>query len=109
MFGVLAGSATLTGGPATGLAFAPLFEEAGLVGAASIAIPSAMAGIVCGGIVGGPAITLLIRRLRLPPRKDQATTLPDALAEEHGRTVGDGARVDREAGREVKRPQSHRG
>ena len=30
MFGVLAGSATLTGGPATGLAFAPLFEQAGV-------------------------------------------------------------------------------
>src|SRR3546814_549386 len=72
MFGVLAGSATLTGGPATGLAFAPLFEEAGLVGAESIAITSAMAGIVCGGIVGGPAITLLIRRLRLQPGTDQA-------------------------------------
>ena len=27
--GVLAGSVTLTGGPATGLAFAPLFEQAG--------------------------------------------------------------------------------
>ena len=28
LFGVLAGSTTLTGGPATGLAFAPLFEQA---------------------------------------------------------------------------------
>src|SRR5690606_19337982 len=36
LFGVLAGSATLTGGPATGLAFAPMFEKAGLVGAESI-------------------------------------------------------------------------
>lgn len=30
LFGVLAGSTTLTGGPATGLAFAPLFEAAGV-------------------------------------------------------------------------------
>src|SRR3546814_2527020 len=88
MFGVLAGSVTLTGGPATGLAFAPLFEEAGLVGAESIAITSAMAGIVCGGIVGGPAITLLIRRLRLQPGKDQATTVPAAVAEELDIAVG---------------------
>jgi hypothetical protein len=29
LFGVLAGSVTLTGGPATGLAFAPLFEAGG--------------------------------------------------------------------------------
>src|SRR3546814_2205972 len=100
MFGVLAGSATLTGGPATGLAFAPLFEQAGLVGAESIAITSAMAGIVCGGIVGGPAITLLIRRLRLQPGKDQATTVPAAVAEELDIAVGDGVVVDTEAARE---------
>jgi sodium--glutamate symport carrier gltS len=30
LMGVLAGSVTLTGGPATGLAFAPLFEQAGI-------------------------------------------------------------------------------
>ena len=65
LFGVLAGSATLTGGPATGLAFAPLFEQAGVAGAESIAVASAMAGIVCGGLIGGPVATLLIRRHRL--------------------------------------------
>ncbi len=32
LMGVLAGSVTLTGGPATGLAFAPLFEQAGVIG-----------------------------------------------------------------------------
>lgn len=65
LFGVLAGSTTLTGGPATGLAFAPLFEEAGIRGAESIAVASAMAGIVLGGLVGGPIITVLVRRFRL--------------------------------------------
>jgi ESS family glutamate:Na+ symporter len=99
MFGVLAGSATLTGGPATGLAFAPLFEKAGLVGAESIAITSAMAGIVCGGIVGGPAITVLIRRLRLRPDGDQAT-VPAAVAAELDLAVGDGVITDTEAKRE---------
>lgn len=67
LFGVLAGSTTLAGGPATGLAFAPLFEEAGVVGAESIAVASAMAGIVLGGLLGGPVITVLIRRFRLQP------------------------------------------
>ena len=62
LFGVLAGSVTLTGGPATGLAFAPLFEDAGIVGAGSIAIAMAMAGIVSGGLIGGPVSTLLIER-----------------------------------------------
>lgn len=65
LFGVLAGSTTLTGGPATGLAFAPLFEQAGVAGAESIAVASAMAGIVCGGLVGGPVATVLIRRYGL--------------------------------------------
>jgi glutamate:Na+ symporter, ESS family len=41
LFGVLSGSVTLTGGPATGLAFAPLFERAGVHGAASIAVAAA--------------------------------------------------------------------
>lgn len=99
MFGVLAGSATLTGGPATGLAFAPLFEKAGLVGAESIAITSAMAGIVCGGIVGGPAITVLIRRLRLRPDGDQPA-VPAAVAAELDLAVGDGFITDTEAKRE---------
>ncbi|KRG44899.1 sodium:glutamate symporter [Stenotrophomonas pictorum JCM 9942] len=65
MFGVLAGSATLTGGPATGLAFAPLFEKAGLQGAETLAVTAAMAGIICGGVVGGPVITVLLRRFKV--------------------------------------------
>jgi len=65
LFGVLAGSVTLTGGPATGLAFAPLFEEAGIVGAGSIAVAAAMGGIVAGGLVGGPLGTLLVRKYNL--------------------------------------------
>jgi glutamate:Na+ symporter, ESS family len=65
LFGVLAGSVTLTGGPATGLAFAPLFEEAGVVGASSIAIAVAIGGIVSGGLVGGPVSTVLIERGKL--------------------------------------------
>ena len=65
LLGVLAGSVTLTGGPATGLAFAPLFEEAGLPAAATLAVASAMVGIVSGGIVGAPLGTWLIERRRL--------------------------------------------
>jgi glutamate:Na+ symporter, ESS family len=62
LLGVLAGSVTLTGGPATGLAFAPLFEQAGVQGAATLAVAAAMVGIVSGGIVGGPLGTWLIAR-----------------------------------------------
>jgi ESS family glutamate:Na+ symporter len=60
--GVLTGSVTLTGGPATGLAFAPLFEQAGVESAATIAVATAMGGIVLGGLIGGPVGTFLIKR-----------------------------------------------
>lgn len=71
LFGVLNGSVTLTGGPATGLAFAPAFEAAGVPGAATVAIAAAMVGIVSGGLIGGPVGTILIERhrLRRPARK----------------------------------------
>lgn len=76
LFGVLAGSVTLTGGPATGLAFAPLFEQAGIQGAAAIAITTAMAGIVLGGLVGGPVATYLLQRYRLQGPRQQAASGP---------------------------------
>jgi ESS family glutamate:Na+ symporter len=65
LFGVLNGSVTLAGGPATGLAFAPAFEAAGVTGAATVAIAAAMVGIVSGGLIGGPIGTVLIERYRL--------------------------------------------
>jgi len=65
LFGVLNGSVTLTGGPATGLAFAPAFEQAGVPGAATVAVAAAMVGIVSGGLIGGPVGTILIERYRL--------------------------------------------
>ena len=76
LLGVLAGSVTLVGGPATGLAFAPQFEQAGMQGAAVVAIAAATFGIVCGGIVGSPVGTRLIRRF-------------DLRAEGAGRVSGD--------------------
>ena len=79
MFGIAAGSATLTGGPATGLAFAPLLEQAGLAGAASIALASAMAGIVLGSIIGAPLATMLIERYQLARAGVDAGTASVAL------------------------------
>jgi ESS family glutamate:Na+ symporter len=69
LFGVLNGSVTLTGGPATGLAFAPVFEQAGVPGAATVAVAAAMVGIVSGGLIGGPVGTILIERNRLRARR----------------------------------------
>jgi ESS family glutamate:Na+ symporter len=80
LLGVMAGSVTLVGGPATGLAFAPLFESAGLDGAAVIAITAAVFGIVCGGVTGNPLGTALIRRHGLSPRSTSAGELAAELA-----------------------------
>ncbi len=80
LLGIMAGSVTLMGGPATGLAFAPLFESAGLDGAAVIAITAAVFGIVCGGIAGNPLGTALIRRHALAPGKATGGELRAELA-----------------------------
>jgi glutamate:Na+ symporter, ESS family len=76
LMGVLAGSVTLTGGPATGLAFAPLFEQAGVAGASTLAVAAAMVGIVSGGLLGGPIGTYLIER---HVRRTRAPEVPVTL------------------------------
>jgi ESS family glutamate:Na+ symporter len=81
LFGVLSGSVTLTGGPATGLAFAPLFEQAGVRGASTIAISAAMFGIICGGLFGGPVGTFLIDRFKLRKPRRQKGEMPEVIAE----------------------------
>ena len=98
LFGVAAGSATLTGGPATGLAFAPLLEQAGVVGAKSIALASAMAGIVIGSIVGAPLATMLIERYQLArPRSvpDTASSIASSAAANPAATIGGGSDAER--------------
>jgi ESS family glutamate:Na+ symporter len=80
LFGVLNGSVTLTGGPATGLAFAPAFEQAGVPGAATVAIAAAMVGIVSGGLIGGPVGTILIERYQLRQRKSAVYHVPPIAA-----------------------------
>jgi len=61
LMGVLMSSTALAGGPATALAFAPQFAAAGVEAAESLAIAAAMAGIVLGGLAGGPIATRLLK------------------------------------------------
>lgn len=83
LMGVLAGSVTMAGGPATGLAFAPLFEQAGVPGAATLAVAAAMAGIVAGGVMGGPIGTYLVeRQVRGVTPGPVATPTLETLAEQ---------------------------
>ncbi|MDX6271516.1 MAG: glutamate:Na+ symporter, family [Acidobacteriota bacterium] len=69
--GVICGSLTLTGGPATGLAFTGEFEQLGVAGAGALIIASATFGIFVSSLVGNPVAVALIRRFRLAaPRED---------------------------------------
>jgi glutamate:Na+ symporter, ESS family len=95
LLGVMAGSVTLVGGPATGLAFAPIFEQAGLKGAAPLALTAATAGIVCGGLVGGPVGTYLIRRFGLKAASGEAAAR-EVTAELEGKPETLVVEVDRE-------------
>jgi ESS family glutamate:Na+ symporter len=87
LLGVMAGSVTLVGGPATGLAFAPSFRDAGLVGADVLAITAATFGIICGGIAGGPAGTWLIERFSLHSRLTASRKELDRELESESRLV----------------------
>ncbi len=92
LLGVVAGSVTLVGGPATGLAFSPLLEDAGLIGAGTLALTSATFGIVCGGLTGTPVGTWLIRRHGL--KSTAAPQVPEADPLHHAKLVIDPDRED---------------
>jgi ESS family glutamate:Na+ symporter len=64
--GLLGGSITLTGGHGTGGAYATRFGETmNLQGAMELTMACATAGLVLGGLLGGPVAEFLIRRHRL--------------------------------------------
>jgi ESS family glutamate:Na+ symporter len=67
LIGLISGAVALTGGPATALAFGPVFEGHGVVSASALGVGSAMFGIVVGGLVGGYVGGRLIRRHGLKP------------------------------------------
>jgi len=70
--GILAGAVSLTGGPATALAFGPTFERMGVAGATTVAFASATFGIAVAGLIGGYIGGQLIRRHRLKPAAESA-------------------------------------
>jgi ESS family glutamate:Na+ symporter len=92
LLGVLMGPAALTGGPATALAFAPQFAVAGVASAESVAIAAAMAGIVMGGLVGGPIVTRLLDHHQLqaapatltPTAQTSTSSSVDSSSDEEG-------------------------
>jgi ESS family glutamate:Na+ symporter len=77
LLGIICGALTLTGGPATGLAWADRFEALGVSGAGSLIVASAMFGIFTSSLVGNPVATALIRRFRLAPRVEKREEAED--------------------------------
>ena len=102
LLGVLMSSTALAGGPATALAFAPQFAAAGVPAAESLAIAAAMAGIVLGGLAGGPIATRLLERhgvQRTSKRPASGPTTPDtplSLPADAGATASEAAAADDE-------------
>lgn len=70
LLGIICGSLTMTGGPATGQAWEARFAELGVAGAGSLIIASALFGIFVSSLVANPVVTALIRRRRLAPEKE---------------------------------------
>jgi ESS family glutamate:Na+ symporter len=81
LFGVLTSIVTLSGGPATGLAFAPQFQAEGVAGAATIATACGVAGILMASLFGSPMATALIAGRRLDPRLAAQTEVVVATVE----------------------------
>ena len=89
LFGVIPGAVSLTGGPATALAFGPVLEQAGVPGATTVGVASAVFGIVVSGFMGGFVGNYLVKRDTLSPteleRTGDATVQVDAgPGERHG-------------------------
>jgi ESS family glutamate:Na+ symporter len=89
LVGVLAGSVALTGGPATALAFGQSFEQWGVVGAPAIGLAAAMAGIVSGGLIGGPLGGSIVSRRGLKPAPSPGSGLAAAKAVAYAGDVGE--------------------
>ncbi len=84
--GVICGSLTLTGGPATGLAFTGEFEGLGVTGAGALIIASATFGIFVSSLVGNPVAAALIRRFRLAAPRDETQVEEAAEFRSNGAT-----------------------
>ncbi|MDF2520422.1 MAG: gltS [Clostridia bacterium] len=85
--GLATGSTPLVGGPGTSGAFGPLFEQAGVQGAATAAMAAATFGLVMGSLTGNPIAMRLIRKNNLLNKsadKEEKTSLVDQVRNLNG-------------------------
>jgi len=77
LVGLLSGSITLSGGHATGAAYAQQFHDSSnIAGAMELAMAVATFGLILGGIIGGPVAGRLIKKHNI--------SLPHKATDEHG-------------------------
>jgi len=79
--GLIAGSVTLTGGHATGLAFGPIFESLGMKGATTCCMAAATSGLIAGGLIGGPVGIYLINKKMLEKHENKTPLKKGVMAE----------------------------
>jgi len=73
LYGLIGGSISLAGGHGTAITWGQLFEEHfGLANASSMGMTFATAGLITGGLIGGPVGAYLIRRHDLSSDQDGA-------------------------------------
>lgn len=71
VYGLIAGSITLTGGHGTGAAWAEnLTETFQISGALELAMACATYGLVMGGVIGGPVAKFLLKKKHITPAKE---------------------------------------
>lgn len=65
LIGVMMGAVSMEGGHGAATAFGTTIEEMGIEGALSIGLAAATAGLVAGGLIGGPIVKYLINKNNL--------------------------------------------
>lgn len=80
LYGLIGGSVSLAGGHGTALTWGQLFEEHfDLENASSLGLTFATAGLITGGLIGGPVAAYLIKRHQLEPAAEDLE-LPNVAA-----------------------------
>jgi len=70
LLGLMSGSISLIGGVGTTVAWAPIFDQMGISGAAEIGIASNTIGLILACLMGGPIANYLIKRHKLETNND---------------------------------------
>lgn len=80
LFGLLAGSITLSGGHGTGAAWSAVFtDQYGLASAKEMAIACATFGLILGGLIGGPVARILVKKVKIPGAEHNSDDTPTAF------------------------------